>query len=380
LGCDRGPTDPVHLGDVQTSAVKFWEAGSSVAWNQTARDLIAARAVASPIAQVRILAYLSVAQYNAVVAAEGAKDRGSHPSPAAAAGGASVVVLKSFFPDDANLLEATLADQLAEEPWPGAQNKDIVSGEALGRTIGADVVAYAASDNTNVLVPPPAPIGPGYWTSSLVPPEPSIRGLYGTRPFVLTSADQFRPSPHPAFGSPEFLAELAEVRAFSDNRTPAQVALAQFWATRGPGYMNEVGAGLIVEHRRTEREAARVLALANMAGFDALIGCFDAKFAYWLVRPTEADPAITLAIPLPNHPSYISGHSCVTSSYASVLADAFPTDAARLEAMIEEAGLSRIYGGLHYRFDCEAGQELGREVAALVLRTAPNGHGAIPLD
>jgi hypothetical protein len=197
---------------------------------------------------------------------------------------------------------------------------------------------------------------------------------------VLTSADQFRPSPHPAFGSPEFLAELAEVRAFSDNRTPAQVALAQFWATRGPGYMNEVGAGLIVEHRRTEREAARVLALANMAGFDALIGCFDAKFAYWLVRPTEADPAITLAIPLPNHPSYISGHSCVTSSYASVLADAFPTDAARLEAMIEEAGLSRIYGGLHYRFDCEAGQELGREVAALVLRTAPNGHGAIPLD
>ena len=59
LGCDRGPTDPVRPDDAQTSAVKFWEAGSSVAWNRTARDLIAARAVASPIAQVRILAYLS---------------------------------------------------------------------------------------------------------------------------------------------------------------------------------------------------------------------------------------------------------------------------------------------------------------------------------
>jgi len=63
-----------------------------------------------------------------------------------------------------------------------------------------------------------------------------------------------------------------------------------------------------------------------------------------------------------------------------VLADAFPSESARLAAMIEEAGLSRMYGGLHYRFDCEAVQELGRRVAAQVLGTAPKGHGAIPLD
>ena len=380
LSCDRGPTEPVRPDDAQSSAVKFWEAGSSVAWNQTARDLIVARAVASPIAQVRILAYLSVAQYNAVVAAEDAKDGGRHASPAAAAGGASVVLLKSFFPADAALLEATLAGQLAAEPWPGARNKDIASGEALGRAVGADVVAYAATDNTNVLVPPPAPIGPAYWTSSLVPPAPSILGLYGTRPFVLTSGDQFRPPPPPAFGSSEFLTALAEVRTLSDTRTPVQLAIAQFWAARGPAYMNEVAAGLIIGHRRTEREAARILALANMAGFDATIGCFDAKFAYWLVRPSKIDPAITLPVGLPNHPSYVSGHSCNTASYATVLAGAFPSESARLAAMIEEAGLSRMYGGLHYRFDCEAGQELGRRVARQVLGTAPTGHGAIPLD
>jgi membrane-associated phospholipid phosphatase len=117
-----------------------------------------------------------------------------------------------------------------------------------------------------------------------------------------------------------------------------------------------------------------------MAGFDASIGCFDAKFAYWLVRPSTVDPAITLAVPLPNHPSYISGHSCNTASYAAVFADAFPSERGQLDAMVEEAGLSRIYGGLHYRFDCVAGQVLGRQVASQVLATAPTGHRPIPLD
>jgi membrane-associated phospholipid phosphatase len=351
-----------------------------VRWNQTARDLIATRAVASPVAQVRILTYLSVAQYNAIVAAEGEKDRGSHASSAAAAGGASVAVLTSFFPGDGAALETALAEQLAAETLPGEQKTDKTAGAALGRAIGADVVAYAATDNTNVLVPPPAPVGPAFWVSSLNPPAPSILGLYGARLFALTSGDQFRPPPPPAFGSAEFLAALAEVRAFSDNRTPAQLAIAQFWASRTPGYMNEVGAGLIVAHHRNEREAARILALANMAGFDAGIGCFDAKFAYWLVRPSTVDPAITLAVPLPNHPSYISGHSCNTASYAAVFADAFPSERGQLDAMVEEAGLSRIYGGLHYRFDCVAGQVLGRQVAAQVLATAPTGHRPIPLD
>jgi membrane-associated phospholipid phosphatase len=377
--CAGEPTAPAPDGP-RASATKFWEAGSSVAWNATARDLMVARAVGSPAAQVRILAYLSVAQYNAVVGAEATKDGAGHASPAAAAGGASVAVLKSFFPADGDLLEATLADQLASARWPGETHTDIAAGEAVGRAVGADVVAYAAADNTNLLPLPTAPVGPAFWTSSAIPAAPAIRSLYGTRPFALTSGDQFRPPPPPAFGSPAFTAALAEVRHFSDTRTAEQLAIAQVWAAQGAAYMNGVAAELIVRNHRTEVEAARILALANIAGFDATIGCFDAKFAYWLVRPSAVDPAITLPIGLPNHPSYISGHSCNTASYAAILARFFPSDRARLEAMTIEAGLSRIYGGLHYRFDCEAGQELGRQVAAQVLRTAPAGREAIALD
>lgn len=372
--CGDAPTAPAS-GGAELSVVKFWEAGSSVGWNQTARDLIAARAVASPIAQVRILAYLSVAQYNAIVAAEDAKDGGDHPSPAAAAAGASVVVLKSFFPLDAALLEGKVLAQQAASPWPGEKNKNFAAGETIGRAIGALVVAYAATDNANLTTPPANPGGPGNWTG-----VNSIRGLYGARTFALTSGDQFRPAPPPAFGSSAFNAALAEVRAISDGLTPAQLAIAQFWAPRGPAYMNSVAAEMIVAHHSSEREAARVLVLANMAGFDVVNACFDAKFAYYLIRPSQADPLINLPVGLPNHPSYPSGHSCITSAYATVLASAFPEESSRLLAMVEEAGLARIYGGLHYRFDCLVGRELGRRVAENVLRVTEGGHAAIPLD
>ena len=358
-----------------SAAVKFSEVGSSVAWNQTARDLIVARNLSNPGIEARILTYLSVAQNNAIVAAEDTKDRGDHASPAAAAAGASLVVLKSFFPLDAALLDGKLLAQRAATAWPGEQQKDFAAGEAVGRTIGALVVVYAATDRVGLTPAPANPGGPGNWTG-----VNTLRGFYGARTFALLSGDQFRPGPPPAFGSAAFNAALAEIRSLSDHLSPAQLAIAQLWNNRGPAYMNSVAVDLITSHHNSEREAARVLALANMAAFDVLNACFDAKLAYYLIRPSQADPQIHLPIGLPNHPSYPSGHSCITASYATVLANAFPDEAVRLDAMVEEAGVSRMYGGLHYRFDCDVGHVLGRQVAEFVLRIAGTGHAAIPLD
>lgn len=358
-----------------SAAVKFSEVGSSVAWNQTARDLIVARNLSNPGIEARILTYLSVAQNNAIVAAEDTKDHGNHASPAAAAAGASLVVLKSFFPLDAALLDGKLLAQRAATAWPGEQQKDFAAGEAVGRTIGALVVVYAATDRVGLTPAPANPGGPGNWTG-----VNTLRGFYGARTFALLSGDQFRPGPPPAFGSAAFNAALAEIRSLSDHLSPAQLAIAQLWNNRGPAYMNSVAVDLITSHHNSEREAARVLALANMAAFDVLNACFDAKLAYYLIRPSQADPQIHLPIGLPNHPSYPSGHSCITASYATVLANAFPDEAVRLDAMVEEAGVSRMYGGLHYRFDCDVGHVLGRQVAEFVLRIAGTGHAAIPLD
>jgi membrane-associated phospholipid phosphatase len=291
-----------------------------------------------------------------------------------------VAVLNAFFPLDVTTNENQLAADLAAETWSGEKNRDPSAGVAIGRAVGAAAMAQAATDNYFVALPGVPPVGAGYWTSA--PKTAIVRSLYGTRPFFLSSADQLRPRPGPVFGSDEFLAGLAEIRQISDTRTPEQTALAVFyaWGTAPftAGNLNLIADQVITDHHRGDREAARILAYANAAAFDAQIACFDAKFAYWFIRPTQADPKITLAVTLPNHPSFPSAHSCITGAFMSVVADYFPSDREQLESVITDAGLSRMYGGLHYRFDVEAGQKIGRSAAALAVASAKEGGLAGP--
>src|SRR5439155_18439581 len=184
----------------------------------------------------------------------------------AAVGGASAAVLNAFFPLDVGTIEGYLHADLAAPGWPGEKNTDAGAGETIGRAVGAAVLALAATDNYLVSSPGVPPVGPGYWVSS---PAAIVRSLYGARPFFLATSNQLRPGPPPAFGSPAFLTALAEIRTISDTRTAEQIAIAQSyaWAT-GPfttGSLNLIADQLIVDHHRTEREAARILADANAA-------------------------------------------------------------------------------------------------------------------
>ena len=346
------------------------EVSTSVRWNRRAIALVVARQPASngQAAVSRILTYVSLAQYRAVQAAT--KDT-KRPSVSAAVGAASAVVLNSFFPLDVASIEAQLNGDLAIPPWPGTPVEDVAAGEALGRSIGTAVVAQAAGDNYLALAPSAVPTGPGKWTSSTAA---IVRSLYGTKPFFLTTPEQLRPSAPPAFGSPAYNEALAEVRSISDTRTAEQMQIAVNWNTSSgtftAGALNFIVDDLLQERRVTELEAARILAVANAATFDAQIACWDAKFTYWFIRPSQADPGITMPIALPNHPSYPSGHSCMTAAMLGVVADAFPDQRARLETLVQEAGMSRVYGGIHYRFDIEAGREIGRAAAALALKSS----------
>jgi len=229
------------------------------------------------------------------------------------------------------------------------------------------------------------PVGTGLWFSSAKPPQPPAAAqLPGMRPFFLTSADQFRPAPPPAFGSPDYLAALAEVRSISDTRTADQVSIALFWArgagtTSIGGFWNTIATGWIEEGGLREREATHVFALLDAAMMDAAIGCWDAKLTYWFIRPPQADPAITLipAIGLPNHPSYPSAHSCYCGAAAGILSAFFPAKTDSLNAMVTQAGLARIYAGIHYRFDVQTGAQLGRNVARFATEVDRSGSSAV---
>src|SRR5437867_3210500 len=373
------------------SGVPFTEGLASPAWQELARNFI----MQSPLSgnsgkATRVYAYLSVAQYDAVVRAEdaiggsesetdltrgdglGSGGRSRLEVDRGAVAGASAAVLTYFDPADAQLFEDKVEQQA--NAGPGQPHPDFARGEVLGREVGAEMIARAQTDGFDLPWTGTVPVGPGVWFSSAKPPQPPVNAqLPGMHPFFLRSADQFRPAPPPQFGSPPYLAALAEVRNISDTRTAEQANIALFWAKGAgtstiSGFWNVMAAGWIEESGLREREATHVFALLDAAMMDAAIGCFDAKVTYWFIRPPQADPAIKLipAIGLPNHPSYPSAHSCFSGAAVETLSAFFPAKTDSLNAMVTEAGLARIYAGIHYRFDVDVGQQLGRQVARFV--------------
>ena len=349
---------------------------ASPEWQVTETTLVA-QANFAPVVATRAYSLLGVAQYLAVQRAEdGDRDDGPSPDRGAVAG-ASVVVLSYLFPLKTQALEDMVKAQRGAGPG-------FARAEVIGRAVGAEIVARAQADGFSTPFTGTIPVGAGLWISNTTPATIAGGPLPGVRPWFLKSARQFRPGPPPAFGSADFLAALAGIRHISDTRTDEQVQIATVWA-QGAGTATTAGLWLQVatdginSHRLSERQATHLYALLGASMLDAQIGCWDAKETYWFIRPWQADPGITVvaAVGKPNHPSYPSGHSCISSSAAAVLSGFFPDQRKQLDAMVTEAGLSRMYGGIHYPFDIEAGQRLGRSVARFTMRADRSGHSVL---
>ncbi len=335
---------------------------SSVAWQAEARTLVGASNM-SPLAAGRVFAALGVAQYAAVMATDNESDgRSAFEAARGAVAGASAQVLTYFFPAAATALEQRVATDGGM--GPGNIHPHFTKGVALGRTAGNTIVERTKADRFTTPWTGTIPTGPGMWTTNGPPAGPTFGGV---TPYLLTSGSQFRSPPPPAFNSPAFLADLAEIKSIAVTRTAAQQAIAVYWnfptgTFTPPGFWNLTTGNYIESHGLDERAATHAFALTNVAMMDALIGCWDAKYYYWTLRPSQADPTITLSFGLPNHPSYPSGHSCSSAAAAKVLAHLFPDRAAEVDGWVTDAGLSRMYAGIHYRFDITAGKNLGDAV------------------
>ena len=322
-------------------------------------------------------AALSVAQYRAILAVDehrstegtlaaqgfGKGGRSRYEAHRGAVSGASVAVLSFLFPAAA----AALEEQVERDATlnKGKAHPSFTRGLVTGRAIGNDMIEHLQNDGFSEPFTGTIPTGPGFWIPAPGLP-PGGANLGGVTPYLVNSTSQFRSAPHPAFGSPAFEADLNEVLTIAQNRTPQQVASALFWGvTIGSpfAYWNQVAADNIEEAGLNERAATHVFALMHAAQFDALLTTFEAKYHYFLIRPSQAEPLITLVLPLPNYPAYPSGHASVTSSAADILKHFFPAHSAEFTSLVTEAGLSRIYAGIHYRFDITASWVLGAEVA-----------------
>jgi len=360
-GCESDPAGPPLGASADVPA--------AVSWNEALLEIVAAHPWTPPHA-ARAYAYLGVAQHEALLELAQGPGASSRVAARAAVATASAAMLRELYPaEEARIARADRALRPRAGAFPARAQIDL--GEAAGARAASRLIERARADGSDFAWDGVLPDGEGFWFGSSG--EPPVAPLAGRMlPWSMASVEAFDPGPPPAFGSPAFLEDLSQVRAFSDQRTAEMTSIARFYEY-GPGTPSPAGqyvdlAGeLILRHGLDELAAARTYALLGMAMADAGIACWHAKYEYMVMRPSQVDPEITLVVALPNFPAYPSGHSSFSGAAEVVLGVLFPSEGPMIRAFAEENGLSRVYGGVHFEFDNQAGLELGRRIGPLVL-------------
>jgi hypothetical protein len=378
-------------------------------WNAVALATATA-ARKDPVTQQRLLDIVHLAIFEAVNAITGDYEPylGSiRAAPSASAEAAAIAaahtVLREFLPEQATTLDGARASSLARVPDGAAKEAGIALGAAAARAM----IDHRLDDGFET--PEfylPSSNEPGQWQlTSSCPPEGGVfLHLRNVKPFGIARGDQFRADPPPRLTSRRYARDLNEVKAVgaleSPNRPPDRADVARFYAAvlNVPTW-NPVAQQIAFAQKRSLSENARAFALLNIAMTDALISVFDTKYHYPLWRPetaiaaagvddnprTDPDPAFKPFITTPCHPSYVSAHAGAAGAARQVLERIYGAGPHSIEMsnpavpdvrlrymsvreIVEDIDDARIYGGIHYRFDQEAGARLGRRVASYLLR------------
>jgi membrane-associated phospholipid phosphatase len=391
------------------SLVRAWSGDPGAPWSRIAIDrldfywpLLPDVRTATPIRAARIAALMHVAMYDAIVAAWDAKyvfnrqpparasgrvraltaidATPSYPSEHAAVAAAAAMILSYAFPIDDTASFTRRAREAAESRIVAgaAYRSDVDAGWALGRAVAQRVLDRARLDGSAQAWTGTVPTGAAMWKPT--PPrrvQSPFDPLAGTwRTWVIPAGNAFRLDAPPAAGSTQFVADLNELLALANGgRTQQQIDAARYWATDAPSIRWELFIeDEIASHRLSIPHAARARAYLSMAMYDAFVACWDTKYAYWLARPITMDPTLKTVFSTPPFPSYPSGHSTQSSAAGEVMATLFPDRAVFYREKGEEASLSRVWAGVHYRFDVLGGEALGRKVGeAFVTRMKADG-------
>ncbi|MEX2173430.1 MAG: hypothetical protein WD872_03655 [Pirellulaceae bacterium] len=378
-------------------------------WNDVLLDTVRSANTPPPIA-ARAMAIVHTAIYDAV----NAIDRTHEPyafrmlaapgtSREAAVAAAAHTALVGLFPTFAATFDAELVASLATVPNGQAENR----GVALGSQVAAQMLDLRANDGATAIVVHTPGNQPGDWQPT--PPALATAAFPqwpGVTPFAMTSGAQFSLDEIPSLTSQAYTAAFNEVKslgsAVSTTRTADQTNIALFWANGGgtatpAGHLNMLATVVAEARSNTLSENARLLAALNVALADAAIVAWDCKFDTDFWRPvtgiraadtdgnpqTAADPAWTPLIATPPFSSYVSGHSSFSGAAAAVLKNFFGRDNIRFTLPSEDPNVpersfrsfsqaaqesadSRLYGGIHWRFDNEDGLTAGRQLGNYV--------------
>src|SRR3984957_8229493 len=311
-------------------------------------------------------------------------------------------VLVALYPAFQTTLDAELKRDLAQIQ----EGQDKADGITVGQTVAAQILAFRSNDGANVN---PPPYDPGNQPGDYQFTPPNFAPADFTQwpqvtPFALARADEFRPGPPPQLTSDEYTRAFDEVKSLglitSKTRSKEQTLIGNFWNGNIQDFWNEIAQTAALGHHLGLAHSARLFAVLNISLADTTIAFFEAKYNYQFWRPVTA---IELAaddgnpntqpnpnwLPLPtktaSDPSYPGAHSAISFAGAEVLksdlGDRFTFDVTSeslkgvrrhftsFSAAAQEAGLSRIYAGQHFRTDHIAGKRLGKDVAESIMDT-----------
>lgn len=380
-------------------------AGTVSEWSLIAQNSIVVVGQKFPGEAAVYMGIVHAAIYDAAVGVSG----GYHPylvSPVvprgasldAAVATAAHRVLVDLFPAQQADLDAAYATSLAGIP----EGRPKADGIAAGEQVGDGFLDLPAIDGLNATVPyVQPPTGPGvYEPTASAPPLGTKLPL--VVPLALDDASQFRPDGPLPLGSREYAADLREVkklgRVDSTFRTEGQTRTALFWTDHDIPQWNRNLVRLAEQRHLSPVRTARMLAMAHVAGSDAMIACFDAKYHYLSWRPlhaiqradtdgnplTHPDPAWQPLRPTPNHPEYPSAHACHATAVTAALEKFFGTDGVSFSLdslatgetryyhhfrdVVQEVNNARVWAGFHFRNSDQDGSTIGRQVGRFVAR------------
>jgi len=382
-----------------------------IEWNRTLLVILRTAGAQPPtIHSTRSFAILHASIFDAVNNIDGTyspylvrlSDVSQLASQPAAADQAAHDVLVALYPTFQATLDAELQQDLARIP----AGQDRADGVIVGQKVAAQILAFRSTDGANVTLPPfISENQPGDY--QLTPPNFAAADFIQwpqVTPFALARADEFRPGPPPHLTSEEYTRAFDEVKSLglitSTTRTPEQTLIGTFWNGNIQDFWNEIAQTAALGHHLGLARSARLFALLNISLADTTIAFFEAKYTYQFWRPvtavelagddgnpnTEPDPNwLPLSVKTAPDPSYPGAHSAISFAGAEVLksdlGDRFTFDVTSeslkgvtrhftsFSAAAQEAGLSRIYAGQHFRTDHVSGKGLGANVAESIVET-----------
>jgi hypothetical protein len=385
-------------------------------WSEVAFDAAFAPGPASPVPFFRNLAIVHVAMYDAVNAIDRSHDpyfanvhASSGASMEAAAAQAAHNTLSALYPSQQTTFDAALAEDLVGIP-PGRANQGI----EVGKEVARQILEWRSTDGSDMPGTFSLPDEPGNWQPTGAPAAFVHAG--SITPFAVESTSQFRPDPPPSLASAEYAAGFNEAKelggATSTARTTAQTNAAMAWRTPfslQKAWFVDIAAEVAQARGNSLPENARLFAMLGVANNDTLQTTFASKYHYGLWRPvtaiqradedgnpdTVADPSWTPLHPAtPPYPTYAGNAAGVGATFATVLSNYFgsddigfdiqwpdtvggPRSYASFSQAAQETADSRIWGGIHFRFDSLAGEYVGTHVADHVLDNffQPRKHG-----